>query len=498
MQIRLASSVLMASILAAPAFSQFLLRVDQNGQSTTISNGGGLLFTSPAVGQAASAKLTLTYIGSTTAVFDTAPQVFGSGDFTVSSSGPVTLSPLQSTTLTFQFTPQRTTLSQSVFTWLYKEIDSKSLSYQVLSLSLSGTVATLTVSSVSSDGNYVSVPAGGSLHFPDTLLSGRSDVTVAVDNRGSGPASITSLGVSGDAYQLLGLPLLPVTLPAGGELRVTLRFLAKAAGVQAGSFNIMSDGGIYSAALQGNAVNSFFAFQFTGASGLQEPFSQPSIGLSLVTPYSTDLRGTLTLSTVTNTFAADPAVQFSSGGTKVDFTIPVGTVAAVFTNGSAQILLQTGTVAELVMVTPSFSSVSGTDLTPTSSKQLQIEIPRRAPTILEASVGSITSTGFSVNITGFSTTRSLDNLTFQFKGARGVSIPSTATTIDVSTSAAFWYASPTAEALGGLFSIDVPFSVSNGASGSALSARLAAYISAITISASNELGTSSVAQVAVP
>lgn len=496
MQIRLASSVLMAIILAAPAFSQFLLRVDQNGQSTTISNGGGLLFTSPAVGQAASAKLTLTYIGSTTAVFDTAPQVFGSGDFTVSSSGPVTLSPLQSTTLTFQFTPQRTTVSQSVSTWLYKEGDSKS--YQVLSLSLSGTVPTLTVSSVSSDGNYVSVPVGGSLRFPDTLLSARSDVTVAVDNRGSGPASITSLGVSGDAYQLLGLPLLPVTLPAGGELRVTLRFLAKAAGVQAGSFNIMSDGGTYSAALQGNAVNSFFAFQFTGASGLQEPFSQPSIGLSLVTPYSTDLRGTLTLSTVTNIFAADPAVQFSSGGTKVDFTIPVGTVAAVFANGSAQILLQTGTVAELVMVTPSFSSASGTDLTPTSSKQLQIEIPRRAPTILEASVGSITSTGFSVNITGFSTTRSLDNLTFQFKGARGVSIPSTATTIDVSTSAAFWYASPTAEALGGLFSIDVPFTVSNGASGSALSARLAAYISAITISAANELGTSSVAQVAVP
>lgn len=496
LQTRLTSGILLATVLAVPAFSQFLLRVDQNGQSTSIANGGGLTFTSPAIGQTVSATLTLTYIGATTAVFDTAPQVFGSGDFTVSALGTVTLAPIQSSSLTFQFTPQRTALSQSVFTWLYKEGDSKI--YQVLSLSLSGTVPALVVSSVSVNGNYASVPEGGLLSFPDTLIGASSDITIAVGNRGSGPASITSIGVSGGAYQLLGLPLLPVTLPAGGEMRVSARFLPKAAGVLSGSLQIASDGGSYSAALQGNALTAFFDYAFTGASGLQEPFSQPSIGLSLISPFSADLRGTLTLTTVTNIFAADPAVQFSSGGTKVDFTIPAGALAAVFADGSTNILIQTGTVAELILVTPSFASASGTDLTPIAAKALQFEIPRRAPTILEASIGSITSTGFSVNITGYSTSRSLDHLTFQFKGARRVSIPATATTVDVAAAAAFWYSGSSAKALGGLFSIDIPFSVSTGGSGSAPSAGIAAYISGITISASNDVGTSSVIQVSLP
>jgi hypothetical protein len=493
---KLLAGLSLAIALAVPASSQFLMRVDQNGQSSTLANGGTLALNSPAVGQAVSATVTLTYIGASAATFSTAPQVFGSGAFTVSNPGSVTLSPTQSTSLTFQFTPSQTAASQSVFNWLFQE--KGSANYEVITLSLSGTVAGITVSSVQSNGNYAGVPSGGSLSFPDTRIDTSSDITIAITNRGSGTGTVNSIAVSGDAYQLLGLPLLPVTLPAGAELRVTVRFLPKSVGVQTGSLQISSDAGPYSAALQGTAISLDFGFEFTGASGVQAPFSQPAIGLSLTAPYAVDLQGTLTLSTATDTFAADPAVQFSSGGTKVPFTIPAGTLAAVFPSGSTQVMIQTGTVAEFIVITPSFATSSGTDLTPASPTTLKIEIPRLAPSLLEASIGSITSTGFTVNITGFSTTRTLDQLSIQFKGAPGVSISAAATTIDVNTAATFWFASSTSQALGGLFSIDIPFTISVSGSGSSPSSGLAAFIAGLSITASNEVGTSNQLQVSLP
>ena len=493
---KLLAGLSLAIALAVPASSQFLLRVDQNGQSSIVANGGTLTMNSPGIGQTVTATLTLTYLGTSLATFDAAPQVFGSGGFTVSNPAPVALAPAQSTSLTFQLTPQQATAAESVLTWLFKQKGSDN--YEVISLNLLGTVAGITVSSVQSNGNYVGVPSGGSFSFPDTRIDNSSDITIAIDNRGSGTGIVNSIAVSGDAYQLVGLPLLPLTLPAGAEVRFTARFLPKTVGVQTGSLQISSDGGSYSAALKGTAIALDFGFEFTGASGVQAPFTQPAIGLSLTAPYAVDMKGSLTLSTATDTFAADPAVQFSSGGTKVSFTIPAGTLAAVFPSGSTQVMIQTGTVAELIVITPSFSTSSGTDLTPESPTTLQLQVPRQAPTLLEASIGSITTTGFTVNVTGYSTTRTLDQLSIQFKGASGVSIAATATTIDVSTAATFWFASSTSQGLGGQFSIDIPFTVAVRGSGSTASSGLAKFISGLTITASNEVGTSNQLEVSLP
>ena len=493
---KLLAGLSLAIALAVPASSQFLIRVDQNGQVSSLANGGTLILNSPAVGQSVTATVTLTYIGASVATFSAAPQVFGSGGFTVSNPGSVTLSPTQSTSLTFQFTPLQTNAAQSVLTWLFQEKGSGN--YEVITFSLSGTVAGMTVSSVQTNGTYVVVPSGGLFSFPDTQINTTSDITIAITNRGSGPGLVNSIVVSGGAYQLLGLPLLPVTLAAGAELRFTARFLPKSVGVQSGSLQISTDGGSYSAALQGTAITLDFGYEFTGASGSQAPFSQPAVGLSLTAPYAVDMQGKLTLSTATDTFAADPAVQFSSGGTQVAFTIPAGTLAAVFPDGSTQVMIQTGTVAELIVITPSFSTSSGTSLTPASPTTLQLQIPRQAPSLLEASIGSITTTGFTVSITGFSTTRTLDQLSIQFKGAPGVSIPAAATIIDVNTAATFWFAGSTSQALGGLFSIDIPFTISVSGSGSTASSALSAYIAGLTITASNEVGTSNQLQVALP
>jgi hypothetical protein len=182
----------------------------------------------------------------------------------------------------------------------------------------------------------------------------------------------------------------------------------------------------------------------------------------------------------------------------VAFTIPAGTLQAVFPLGSPQITFQTGTVAERIVITPSFVTATGQDVTPASPTLLQVEIPRQAPTVLSVSVGSVSTSGFSLVVTGFSTTRSLDHLTVQFKGARGVRIPTADVTIDVSTSATLWFQSLSSQSLGGFFSVEIPFSVSVSGSGSGLSSGLAPFISGISVSATNEVGTSSLVQLTQP
>lgn len=597
----------LALVLASPAFSQLFLRVDQGGQSSVVANGGVVTLKSPAVGQAVSATVTVSYLGVSSAAFSSSAQVSGSGDITVSGASGVTLSPTQSTSLTLQFTPQSTSVSQSELSWFFKEQGASY--YEVLNLTLVGEVPGIVLSSIQSNGNYVPLATGGTLVFPATPINSNSDISISMLNQGSAPGVVNSITIAGDAYQLTGLPPLPITLTPGVQLKIGLRFLPLSAGAQSGSLQVSLDSGILTASLQGTAISSFLSYQlsqggqtsvlipgqaiainptpvgktttlliqftnqdtvpftissiatngagfafsdgpflpltlqpqqtqsititysptqvsapagrlligsdtfilgaaqsvpttlpsyeFTGTTA-DQPFQQPAVGLSLSAPYPVDLQGTLTLSTATNSYAKDPAVQFSSGGTQVAFTIPAGTLQAVFPLGSQQITFQTGTVAELIVITPSFATTTGQDVTPATPTLLQVDIPRQAPTVLSVSLGSVSATGFSVVVSGFSTTRSLDHFTVQFKGARGVTLPTAGVKIDVSTSSALWFESSSAQSLGGFFSVEIPFTVSVNGSPTTSSLALARYIASISVSASNDVGTSSLVQIAQP
>jgi hypothetical protein len=604
LQNRLLYTFSLAIVLASPAFSQLFLRVDQGGQSSVVANGGVVTLRSPAIGQAVAATVTVSYIGVSSAAFSSSPQISGSGDMTVSGASGVTLSPADSTSITLKFTPHSTSLSQSELVWFFKEQGASN--YEVLNLTLVGEVPGIVLSSVQSNGNYAPLANGSTLSFPATPINSNSDITISLLNQGSAPGVINSIAITGDSYQLLGLPPLPVTLNPGVELKITSRFLPESAGVQGGSLQVSLDSGISSVSLQGRGISSFFSYQltqggqtsvlvpgqaiainptaagkatslliqftnqdtipltissieisgagfafsdgpflpltlqpqqtqwititytptqviaptgrlligsdtfilgapqsvpralpsyaFTGSTAVDQPFQQPAIGLSLSAPYPADLQGTLTLSTETNSYATDPAVQFSSGGTQVAFTIPAGTLQAVFPLGSQQITFQTGTVAELIVITPNFVTATGQDVTPATPTLLQIEIPRQAPTVLNVSLGSVSTTGFTLVVTGFSTTRLLDHFTVQFKGAGGVTLRTAEVTIDVSTSATLWFQSSASQSLGGFFSVEIPFAVSVNGSGSAFNSNLASFIGAISVSASNEIGTSSLVQ----
>jgi hypothetical protein len=104
------------------------------------------------------------------------------------------------------------------------------------------------------------------------------------------------------------------------------------------------------------------------------------------------------------------------------------------------------------------------------------------------------ATGFTVQATGFSTTRALQSLAIQFTSAAGFSMPTSQFTIDLSSVAAVWFGTTASDAFGGEFTVSVPFTFEGlAANQSVLSA-----ISSVSATLSNALGTSSAVQTNVP
>jgi hypothetical protein len=226
------------------------------------------------------------------------------------------------------------------------------------------------------------------------------------------------------------------------------------------------------------------SYQFTGPSGQQQPFQQPAVGLSLQSAYPLDLQGTLTLNVVSGAFAQDPAVQFSTGGLTVAFTIPANQLQAVFPGGSTQIQYQTGSVAGTILIIPAFQTLSGINLTPSNPATARVDIPRLAPVLLNARITSQTATGLTVAVTGYTTTRTLLSLNFTFTGTSGqtpIQLP-----MDVSASSG---------GFGGQFTVEVAFTLQSASEPAGTN--LVANLHTIDVKSANEVGTSNTVEVLV-
>ncbi len=187
------------------------------------------------------------------------------------------------------------------------------------------------------------------------------------------------------------------------------------------------------------------------------PQSQPGLQLTLGTTFPVAVSGTLVLTfQADNNGGDDPAVQFSSGGRTVSFTIPANSSTAVFTN--ANLLLQTGTVSGLITLTAHLTSGS-TDITPNPAPTKQIRINPAVPTISSATA-TRNSTGFTVTITGFSTTREITQAIFHFNGAPGANLQTTDITVPVTSLFSGWFGSNASQSFGGQFLFTQPFTVS--------------------------------------
>jgi hypothetical protein len=202
---------------------------------------------------------------------------------------------------------------------------------------------------------------------------------------------------------------------------------------------------------------------------------QPAIALQTSSPYSLPLTGQLTLSFSPDSGAADPAVQFSTGGRTVDFQIRPGTTQAEFAGGSLG--LQTGTVAGTITLAATLRT-QGVLLTPTPVRVQTTRVERSAPVIRSASF-TRTASAIEVRLTGYSTSREATQAVFRFQANGENPLAASEVTIPLDDAFGRWFRDSESTQYGGQFTFTQQFGIQGDANA----------VTPVSVTLTNRVGT---------
>ncbi len=459
----------------AAAFSYQLL----TGTPGPVTPPGPIALPDVALGSTSSVTVRVQNVGSANGVINNPPGIAGAA-FSLSDEPlfPQTLKPNESFTFTINFTPTQPGPAKGTLV----------VGSDLFNLTGNGLGPKLAFSYTSSAGT-IALNSGDSVIFTPIGVTQSEQVSFVVTNAGTQPAIISNIGI-GEAkspFSVSGVQSLPFSLAPGASTQFTVAFTPSVTGPSDGTLRINTTPvGLTGS---GTAPPPLPAYTLQGPNGTAAPQTQPGIGLTLASAYPVTLLGTLTLTTSSNA-VSDPAVQFSTGGKTVQFVIPANTTAANFAGQGSQIFLQTGTVAESVVLTPAFQTqAGGIDLTPSPATTLQFNVPAAAPVLLAVTPASLSTNGFVLNVVGFSTTRSVKSMTVQFTAAQGYSFGTNSQVqIDLTSSSAAWFQSSASGAFGGQFEISIPFTLAG--TGLPTGTNPIQALASVAVTVTNDVGTS--------
>lgn len=455
---------------------QFTYEVLRDGTSTPVPAGGSIELPSVAVGQSSTAIIQVTNSGEAPGTL-VSLLAAGSG-FSISTGPvlPVVLAPKASTTFVVTFAPARTgTVNGNLI-----------VNSDRFVLTGTGLGSQLTYSYAVGDTIITLDGANNLVVFSPVQVTSSASIVVTVKNTGTLAAPISNIGPgqTDGIFTLSGLPTLPLSLAPGAEFPITVKFSPNTVGFTTGQLRI--DGTALNLIGSGTTPPPLPAFTFSGPSGNTAPGPYTAT-LTLAAPYPVAISGTLTMA-VSSSLPSDPAAQFLTGGQTVRFVIPANSTVANFASQGSQISFQTGTVASTITLTPSFATTAGgVDLTPASPNTLRLTIPAARPTLLAVQVSGQTASSLTVNVTGFTTSRSLTSMVVEFTPAPGVQMSTTRFTIDLQQLSNLWFRSTASQAFGGQFTVAIPFSFQGIAAGAQ---SIASTISSVSVKVSNESGES--------
>jgi hypothetical protein len=389
---------------------------------------------------------------------------------------PQTLLPNTSMVFTVSFTPVRTGAHTATLL----------VNTDVFNVTANGSGSALTYSYVSGTTTVSLNPPNTSIIFSPVRITESAQVGLDIKNTSASSVTILNLGVgqTNSPFSITTPLTLPLTITANATLRVNIKFEPTVLGFATGT--LIVDSATLNLTGSGTQPPALPAYTLSGPNGTVAPLTQPTVGLTLAAPYPVALAGTLTL-TSSGTLPPDPAVQFATGGKTVAFRIPANSTAAIFGAQGTQIGLQTGTVAGTTTLTPSFATQAGSvDLTPGTPTSSQFTVSPGAPSLISVQVVNASTTGFSIQVTGYATTRTLTSMNIQLTTASGFTMPTSQFTLDLKNVAAAWFQSTASQAFGGQFRVTVPFNLQLPT----VTQQSLSAISAIAVTVSNESGAS--------
>jgi len=337
-------------------------------------------------------------------------------------------------------------------------------------------------------GNPTTVASGGTVNFLPARIGESNSIQFTATNSGTSPATVNSIGLTAAStvYTLAQVPSLPAQLAPGASLSFGVQFAPSAQGATTATLKI--DNASFTLNGFGEAPAPLPTIRFTGATGAQDALQQPAVGLSIASAYRVSVNGTLTLAFNSDVFSNDPSVQFATGGRTVAFTIPAGQTAAVFPNGATTMRVQTGSVAGTIALTPSVATESGFNLTPSAPPTLNLTVAPAAPRILSAIVASKTASGITLQISGYSTARSVTQIDLALSATAGENVSTQRLTLPVESAFLGWYSGTASPQFGSLFTVTVPLTLAGEVIASGLS--LSDTIQSIGVTLANRIGSS--------
>jgi hypothetical protein len=310
-----------------------------------------------------------------------------------------------------------------------------------------------------SGGTSTTLGPNDAVIFSPIPVGQTSQLEFTITNMGTTTAKTSNIviGEPKSPFSLAGLPNLPSSLDPGQTLQFSIAFAPVTTGPSNGTLHI--DTTVIPLIGSGTPPPALPTYTIQGPSGNTDAQSQPSIRLTLANAYPLALTGVLTLSTSSD-LVNDPAVQFSTGGRTVPFVIPANSTSANFADQGPQLRLQTGTVASSITLTPTFATQSGgIDVTPASPTTLQFAVAAAPPVLVAVLPVNETANSFALNVTGYSTTRTLTSVTLQFTAAASMTLGTSQVTIDVRQAATLWFQSAGSQSFGGQFTVTLPFTL---------------------------------------
>ena len=211
----------------------------------------------------------------------------------------------------------------------------------------------------------------------------------------------------------------------------------------------------------------------TGLPATNAPATQPSVQIALANPYVATVTAKLTLTFAPDSGPDDPSVQFVTGGRTAQIVVPAGS-----TGGLTAVGLQTGTVAGTITITVQLLA-GALDVTPTPAPSRSVRVSPGAP-VITSITATRTSTGFTVVVAGYSSTRDVASGAYQFSASAGANLLTTQVATPVGTLFTQWYGSSTSAPFGSQFSLTQPFTVTGNTS----------TVLSVTVTLTNSVGTS--------
>ncbi|HWE00097.1 MAG TPA: hypothetical protein VG345_13695, partial [Bryobacteraceae bacterium] len=161
--------------------------------------------------------------------------------------------------------------------------------------------------------NAITLTDGATITFSKTQVGGTAAGSLIIGNLGSAAGAVTSIAITGSAFNTQSLPLLPVTVGAGAQLTVPLIYTPTAVGTDSGTLQVVAGGRTFTANLSGSGIAAQLQFQVT-AGGQTTPVDPLGTIPIPDTPLGSTSTVTVTFTNVANTTVLISNISVTGSG----------------------------------------------------------------------------------------------------------------------------------------------------------------------------------------